>query len=105
MRLPSSTSAASASSPVRSGELRRRLDGITQKSPTQGLRNPEGDGLVIRTVHPTIPRRGEYALTDSGRDSAALLESMRVRAEHHMADILTARQDYASRPAPEPVSG
>lgn len=91
--------------PVRFGELRRRLDGITQKSLTQALRNLERDGLVIRTVYPTIPPRVEYSLTDLGRDSAALLESMRVWAEHHMADILTARQHYESRPAPEPVSG
>jgi DNA-binding HxlR family transcriptional regulator len=94
-----------ATAPVRFGELRRRLHGITQKSLTQALRNLERDGLVIRTVYPTIPPRVEYSLTDLGREAVALLESMRVWAEQHMPDILTARQAYESRTAPEPVSG
>lgn len=91
--------------PVRFGELRRRLDGITQKSLTQALRNLERDGLVVRTVYPTIPPRVEYSLTALGHDAAGLLESMREWAEHHLLDILSAREAYESRPAPEPTSG
>jgi DNA-binding HxlR family transcriptional regulator len=41
--------------PLRFGELRRRLDGITQKSLTQALRQLERDGFVSRTQYPTIP--------------------------------------------------
>jgi DNA-binding HxlR family transcriptional regulator len=43
--------------PLRFGELRRRLDGITQKSLTQALRHLERDGFVTRTQYPTIPPR------------------------------------------------
>jgi len=82
--------------PVRFGELRRRLDGITQKSLTQSLRNLERDGLVVRTQYPTIPPRVEYGLTPLGRDAAGLLESMRGWAEAHLSDILDARAAYAS---------
>ncbi|MEE4546510.1 helix-turn-helix domain-containing protein [Streptomyces sp. V4-01] len=93
-----------AGGPVRFGELRRRLDGITQKSLTQALRNLERDGLLVRTVYPTIPPRVEYGLTDLGRDAAVLLESLREWAEAHMQEILTARTAYAERPAPAPAT-
>lgn len=90
--------------PLRFGALRRRLDGITQKSLTQALRNLERDGLITRTVFPTIPPRVDYSLTPLGLDAARLLEEMRQWAEHHLTDILTARTAYAARPTtPEPV--
>ncbi len=89
--------------PVRFGELRRRLDGITQKSLTQALRNLERDGLLVRTVYPTIPPRVEYSLTGLGRDAAHLLENMRGWAEEHLGEILLARRAYADRPEPRPV--
>lgn len=85
--------------PVRFGVLRRRLDGITQKSLTQTLRNLERDGLVTRTVYPTIPPHVDYALTDLGRSACDLLEQMRVWAETHMAEIVAARTRH------EDVSG
>ncbi|WP_433890326.1 winged helix-turn-helix transcriptional regulator [Streptomyces sp. CA-111067] len=91
------------SGPMRFGELRRRLDGITQKSLTQALRHLERDGLVTRTVYPTIPPRVDYALTPLGEEASALLESLRAWAEDHMTDILTARTAYESRPDPLPV--
>lgn len=89
--------------PLRFGELRRRLAGITQKSLTQALRNLERDGLLVRTVYPTIPPRVEYTLTDLGRDAAVLLESVRAWAEVHLDEILRAREAYAARPEPQPV--
>jgi DNA-binding HxlR family transcriptional regulator len=80
--------------PMRFGELRRRLDGITQKSLTQALRGLERDGMVTRTLYPTIPPRVDYALTDLGRSVSALLEDLRDWAEKHMAEILAARETY-----------
>jgi DNA-binding HxlR family transcriptional regulator len=84
--------------PMRFGVLRRRLDGITQKSLTQALRSLERDGLITRTVYPTIPPRVDYALTDLGWSASGLLEELRIWAEAHMAEILTAREAYAERP-------
>jgi DNA-binding HxlR family transcriptional regulator len=83
--------------PVRFGELRRRLDGITQKSLTQALRNLERDGLVERTMHSTIPPRVEYSLTSLGHSASDLLESLREWAEKHMQEILSARAAYEAR--------
>jgi DNA-binding HxlR family transcriptional regulator len=91
--------------PMRFGEVRRKLDGITQKSLTQTLRNLEQDGLVTRTLYPTIPPRVEYALTDLGHSASALLEELRSWAEQHMAEILAARAAYQQHAgaAAEPV--
>lgn len=53
---------------MRFSELRRMLDGVSQKMLTTTLRNLERDGFVTRTVYPTIPPKVEYALTDLGHD-------------------------------------
>lgn len=53
--------------PVRFNELRRRIDGISQRMLTRTLRDLERDGLVTRTVTPTMPPSVEYALSDLGR--------------------------------------
>jgi DNA-binding HxlR family transcriptional regulator len=84
--------------PMRFGELKRRLDGITQKSLTQVLRQLERDGFVTRTQYPTIPPRVDYALTPLGLKAASLLSSIRDWAEDTLAEVLTARKRYDSRP-------
>ncbi len=53
--------------PVRFNELRRRIDGISQRMLTINLRGLERDGLVKRTLFPTIPPRVDYELTEVGR--------------------------------------
>lgn len=53
--------------PVRFNELRRQIDGISQRMLTLTLRGLERDGLVTRTLFPTVPPRVDYALTDMGR--------------------------------------
>ena|SRR5690349_2434007 len=50
------------------GELRRAVDGISEKMLAQTLRILEADGLVLRDAHPTIPPHVEYSLTSLGRD-------------------------------------
>jgi DNA-binding HxlR family transcriptional regulator len=89
--------------PMRFGELRRHLDGITQKSLSQTLRTLERDGLVTRTQYATIPPKVEYALSPLGRRAVELLRGMVVWAEQHYEDILAAREEYDRRPA-EPAA-
>ncbi|MHA6317058.1 winged helix-turn-helix transcriptional regulator [Altererythrobacter sp. CAU 1778] len=55
---------------LRFNELKREVGGISQQMLTRTLRALERDGMVERTVHPTIPPRVEYALTDFGRSLA-----------------------------------
>ncbi|GIH75090.1 winged helix-turn-helix transcriptional regulator [Planobispora longispora] len=88
--------------PLRFGVLRRKLDGITQKSLTQTLRVMERDGIVIRTVYPTIPPRVEYELSDLGRSVAGLMEGVKRWSEEHVDEILTAREAYDLRAQEEP---
>jgi DNA-binding HxlR family transcriptional regulator len=92
--------------PLRFGELRRMLDGITQKMLTQTLRTLERDGVITRTVYPTIPPRVEYAHTELGRDAGTLFHAIRQWAEGHYEEILTARAAYDERATrePQPVS-
>jgi DNA-binding HxlR family transcriptional regulator len=91
--------------PMRFNQLRRQLQGLTQKVLTQTLRALERDGLVTRTVYPTMPPRVEYALTELGTGAADLLHAVGHWAELNVEEILTARQAYAERAArePEPV--
>jgi DNA-binding HxlR family transcriptional regulator len=84
---------------MRFGELRRRLDGVTQKSLTQALRGLERDGFVRRTQYPTIPPRVEYALTDLGRRACDLLRATRQWAAENLDEILAARAAFDARPA------
>lgn len=100
------TMGALSDGPRRFGQLRRTLDGITQKMLTQTLRTLERDGMITRTVYPTIPPRVEYAHTELGRNAGTLFHAIRDWAEQHHAEILSAREAYDERAArePEPVS-
>jgi len=87
--------------PMRFGELRRRLDGITQKMLTQTLRTLERDGLVTRTLYPTIPPKVEYAATELGESVTALMHAIRVWSEDNINAVLDARDAYDERTAQE----
>ena len=62
--------------PWRFNELRKDLDGISQKVLTDSLRSMEEDGLISRTVYPEVPPRVEYALSDLGKSLKPILDSM-----------------------------
>ncbi len=62
--------------PWRFNELRRDLEGISQKSLTDSLRSMEEDGLVTRTVYPEVPPRVEYALSELGESMRPILDAM-----------------------------
>lgn len=90
------------SGPRRFNELRRMLDGITQKMLSQTLRALERDGLVTRTVYPTIPPRVDYELTDLGRSATDLLMAVADWSARHADEVFAARQAYDER-AESPV--
>ncbi|WP_308016307.1 winged helix-turn-helix transcriptional regulator [Nonomuraea aurantiaca] len=83
--------------PLRFNELRRRLDGITQKVLTRTLRALERDGLVRRTVYPTVPPRVEYALTDLGVSAGHLANAIAEWSVEHVPDIIKARENFDHR--------
>ena len=62
--------------PWRFNELKRDLEGISQKVLTDSLRSMEEDGLITRTVFPEVPPRVEYALSDLGKTIKPILDSM-----------------------------
>lgn len=71
--------------------------GISQKMLTQTLRQMERDGLVIRTVHPVIPPRVEYRLTDLGHSLSEAFCGVWTWAEAHLDRIESARQAFDAR--------
>ena len=89
--------------PMRFNELRRVLDGITQKMLTQTLRTLERDGLVRRTVYPTVPPRVEYQLTPLGVEAGELTGAIADWSMKHARRVLAARRDFDDRNATEPA--
>nr|WP_245885811.1 helix-turn-helix domain-containing protein [Xylanimonas oleitrophica] len=82
---------------ARFSELRRRVEGISQKMLTQTLRELERDGLVTRTVHAEVPVRVEYALTDAGRTLTGPLKALEEWSVQHLSGVLAARETYDDR--------
>ena len=80
--------------PLRFTELRRRIEGVTQKSLTQALRNLERDGLISRTVYPTIPPRVDYALTDLGVEAGTLTAAIADWSLANASRVVAARAAY-----------
>ena len=84
---------------LRFQELRRRVEGISQKMLTQTLRALERDGLVRRTVHASVPPKVEYELSPLGDDLSGTIAAIRGWAYRNMDQIDAARRDYDARPA------
>src|SRR6266550_9169406 len=78
---------ALADQTMRWGELRRRLNGVTDKMLAQSLRTLEADGLVSREVFPEVPPRVDYSLTTRGRELAVLMLPLVDWAQAHARDI------------------
>ncbi len=84
------------------GELRftriaERVPGISQKMLTQTLRHMERDGLVIRTVHPVVPPKVEYRLTELGAGLGAAFCGVWTWAGEHLRQVEKARQAFDER--------
>jgi DNA-binding HxlR family transcriptional regulator len=82
---------------MRYSELARRLAGVSQKMLTQTLRSLERDGLLIRTVTPTVPVTVTYELTDLGASLQQVIAGVKLWAEAHMAEVLVNRERYDDR--------
>ena len=87
---------SSVDGPLRFGDLRREVTGISQKMLTQTLRDLERDGLVVRRAYPVIPPRVEYSLTPLGRTLEAPMRALSMWAEAHMSDVHAAQERFDS---------
>jgi DNA-binding HxlR family transcriptional regulator len=79
---------------ARFSELRRRVQGVSQKMLTQTLRGLERDGLVRRTVFPEVPVRVEYALTEAGRTLQEPLRALQEWSIAHLGDVSASQEAY-----------
>ena len=86
-----------ADGPMRFNEMKRAVDGISQRMLTLTLRGLERDGLVTRTVFPTVPPRVDYALTDLGQTLIQMLQGLGEWAIEHRPTIVAARAAYDAR--------
>ncbi len=66
------------SRPWRFNELRKDLDGVSQKVLTDSLRTMEADGIITRTVYPEVPPRVEYSLSELGESMRPIMDAMEV---------------------------
>ncbi|MFF3711954.1 winged helix-turn-helix transcriptional regulator [Streptomyces phaeochromogenes] len=82
---------------LRFTELRREIDGVSQRMLTVTLRQLERDGLVKRTVHPVVPPRVEYELTPLGGTLHSTIRSLVTWTEAHQGEIAAAREAYDER--------
>jgi DNA-binding HxlR family transcriptional regulator len=80
--------------PRRFSELRRMIQGISQRMLTLTLRGLERDGLVTRTIYPTIPPRVDYALTPLGRTLLVPVQALATWAEEHRHEMQRARDEF-----------
>jgi len=80
--------------PQRYSQLSRTMAGVSQKMLTQTLRTLERDGLVTRTVTPSVPVTVTYELTELGRSLQGVVELLKDWAESHMDQVLESRDRY-----------
>jgi DNA-binding HxlR family transcriptional regulator len=86
--------------PRRFNEIKRMVGGISQRMLTLTLRGLERDGLVTRTVFPTIPPRVDYELTDLGRGLSQPVIALGMWAIEHLTEIEDARARFDRRNEP-----
>src|SRR5262245_56678850 len=87
----------------RFSELRRDVDGVSQRMLTVTLRALERDGLIVRHVYPIIPPRVEYSLTPLGRSLLAIVEALVAWSAAHINDVERARNRYDTGQCAKPA--
>lgn len=85
--------------PLRFSELRRRVDGVSQRMLTVTLRGLERDGLVARKMYPEVPPRVEYVLTPLGTTLREIVSELIEWSGAHLAEVDAARARYDAREA------
>jgi DNA-binding HxlR family transcriptional regulator len=85
---------AAAAGPIRFTELERTIEGISRRMLTLNLRKLERDGLLIRTVYPTVPPKVEYSLTPIARELGESFATLTAWAERHRHAIAASRRKY-----------
>ena len=84
-------------SPLRFNELKRRINGVSQRMLTVTLRGLERDGLVRRTMYPEVPPRVEYALTELGSTLQGIVCGVVKWSEEHLPEVDAARIAFDSQ--------
>ncbi|RJE88397.1 transcriptional regulator [Paenibacillus sp. 1011MAR3C5] len=79
---------------IRYGEIKRRIEGISQKMLTQTLRQLERDGLVNRKVTPSVPPIVDYTLTPLGETLIPYMRMLKEWASEHYPSVQKARESY-----------
>lgn len=82
---------------MRFSELRRRLEGVSQKMLTETLRSLERDGFVTRKVYASVPPKVEYTLTPLGASLREPVAALRLWSEHHINDVERAQARHDAR--------
>jgi DNA-binding HxlR family transcriptional regulator len=98
-----------SSGTLRFSEIKRRIGNVSQRMLTETVRSLERDGILSRTVYPTIPPRVEYSLTPLGESLVPPVMELVRWALDHRAEIRQSRTDYdreraipiAAMPAPQ----
>jgi DNA-binding HxlR family transcriptional regulator len=85
---------ALATGPMRYSDLSRKIAGVSPKMLTQTLRSLERDGILTRTVTPSVPVRVDYELSPLGHSLAGLLTAVKTWAETHIEEVHEARERY-----------
>jgi DNA-binding HxlR family transcriptional regulator len=86
-----------AAGTMRFAELRRAVDGISQKMLTSTLRDLERDGLVNRQLYASVPPKVEYSLTPLGSSLINKMQGLCLWAEEHIDQVLRARENFDKR--------
>jgi DNA-binding HxlR family transcriptional regulator len=86
-----------AEGPCRFNELKRMVEGISQKMLTQTLRSLERDGLLVRNILPLSPIGVEYSITPLGLTLTDAVETVRRWTEMHMDEVVAAQEEFDRR--------
>ncbi|MFI6770768.1 winged helix-turn-helix transcriptional regulator [Streptomyces sp. NPDC050355] len=79
---------------LRFSELRNEIEGVSHKMLTQNLRMLERNGLIERTVHPVVPPRVEYTLTEAGRALRVTIDGLCDWTHHYLGHIEASRHRF-----------